>query len=436
MLGGLLTQQAEEEEEEERRQLLRLEAAEQQQPQPQPQHELEENRNVSATTVTITAVVQEGVTASSSAASSPHPRRHEDVLHPSDLEGDDSSLFAKDDDDDDDDDDMGGASEEEEEEDDDDDDIESSYSEDDDDDNGSSSTEHDANEGTYLLGGSEWIKQRRRRRRRHHHRRRLGDDDDDGSREMAEPTTTFIRYKTILKNWKRSIHKLQSKIRLAVSAIADVENLWDSPDDNSDQHHNNILFARHRRYYGGVDSRSAINANNNNLHTHYGAGSSTGNNMHNHQHTSTITTNDNRASTMIYNIIAGGTMTRNRTAAIVWFVLLSSSYAFERSTFKLLVDRVGPFRLFAAELILGTHALLTALGMAMGRLYLRNSKDKRDIDTNVLMAEMRMGAGGGSGMFSGLPLADVACKFHLSVLVLLLLPSSSRLLSTKFCIDF
>lgn len=139
---------------------------------------------------------------------------------------------------------------------------------------------------------------------------------------------------------------------------------------------------------------------------------------------------------MIYNIIAGGTMTRNRTAAIVWFVLLSSSYAFERSTFKLLVDRVGPFRLFAAELILGTHALLTALGMAMGRLYLRNSKDKRDMDNNVLMAEMRMGAGGGSGMFSGLPLADVACKFHLSVLLLLLLPSSSRLLITKFRIDF
>lgn len=343
MLGGLLTQQAEEEE----RQLR--EAAEQQQlPQ---RHQARNDDAASAAAV--------GVPASLA--------RHENDVRRSDLEGEEFSAY-------DDEDDIEGASEEDDE-------VESSYTDDDDDE--SSAMEHGDNEESYLLGGSEWIKQRRRRRRRQ------GEDDEEGKGQ-----TSILRY-FIIRNWKRSLDKLGSKIRLAVSAIADVDNVWDSPDDYSDQH----TLSRHLRR--GFDPRSATT---NDLHANYGTSSS--NNFNNTDYT------DNRASTIICNIIAGGTTTRNRTAAIVWFILLSSSYAFERSTFKLLVDRVGPFRLFSAELILGSHALLTALSMAIGRLFLRNSKEKRDIDNSVLMAEMRLG--GRNGLFSGLPLADVAREFHVS----------------------
>jgi hypothetical protein len=343
MLGGLLTQQAEEEE----RQLR--EAAEQQQlPQ---RHQARNDDAASAAAV--------GVPASLA--------RHENDARRSDVEGEEFSAY-------DDEDDIEGASEEDDE-------VESSYTDDDDDE--SSAMEHGDNEESYLLGGSEWIKQRRRRRRRQ------GEDDEEGKGQ-----TSILRY-FIIRNWKRSLDKLGSKIRLAVSAIADVDNVWDSPDDYSDQH----TLSRHLRR--GFDPRSATT---NDLHANYGTSSS--NNFNNTDYT------DNRASTIICNIIAGGTTTRNRTAAIVWFILLSSSYAFERSTFKLLVDRVGPFRLFSAELILGSHALLTALSMAIGRLFLRNSKEKRDIDNSVLMAEMRLG--GRNGLFSGLPLADVAREFHVS----------------------
>ncbi len=339
MLGGLLTQQAEAEE-------RRLRDAVEQLPQ-QCHHDSAGDKAISGATA---AACEDDV-----------------------LDGEGSSAYDDADDDVDDEDDMGGASEEE----DDDDEIES-YSEDDDD--GSSAVEQNGNEDSYLLGGSEWI--HRRRRRRHQ-----GDEDQE-----KEQTSSF-RYKTIIKNWKRSMNKLGSKIRLAVAAVADVDNVWDSPDDYSDQH---------RRH--GVDSRSATNF----LHANsYG----TSNSINNNNFNSSDSSHDNRAYSILCNIIAGGTTTRNRTAAIVWFILLSSSYALERSSFKLIVDRVGPFRLFSAELILGSHALLTAVGMAIGRMLLRNSKDKREINNNVLVSEMRKGV---HGVFSGLPLVDVACKFHFS----------------------
>ena len=366
MLGGLLTKQAEEEERRLHEQL--------------PRHR------------------HHGLAGDVSAAvTAPATTCEDDVL-----DGEGSSAYDDADEDDDDEEEeeeediMGDASEDE-----DDDEIES-YSEDDDDDDGSSAIDQHDNEDSYLLGGSEWNKQRRRRRRRH-----------QGDEEQEKEQTNSFRYKTIIKNWKRTMNKLGSKIRLAVSAVADVDNVWDSPDDYSDQ--------QHLRRHGGGDSRSANNIlhtnNNNNNNNHYGT-SNNNYNFNNHSDSSP----DNRASSILCNIIAGGTTTRNRTAAIVWFILLSSSYAVERSSFKLLVDRVGPFRLFSAELILGSHALLTALGMAIGRMLLRNSKDKREINNHVLVSEMRKGI---YGVFSGLPLADVACKFHFSTS--LAFPSSDYL---------
>ncbi|EJK45426.1 hypothetical protein THAOC_35960 [Thalassiosira oceanica] len=95
---------------------------------------------------------------------------------------------------------------------------------------------------------------------------------------------------------------------------------------------------------------------------------------------------------------------RNPKAALFWFLFLSISYASERSTFKLLVDRVGPFRLFSVELILGGHALLTGIGMGLGFLWNRSSSNEH----------------GRNGIGLGLPLADVGLMAVLDTVYLLL----------------
>jgi hypothetical protein len=46
---------------------------------------------------------------------------------------------------------------------------------------------------------------------------------------------------------------------------------------------------------------------------------------------------------------------------VTWILVLIVSYATERCTFKIMVDRYGPFRLFAAEAVIGTYTLLLGL---------------------------------------------------------------------------
>lgn len=65
---------------------------------------------------------------------------------------------------------------------------------------------------------------------------------------------------------------------------------------------------------------------------------------------------------------------RNHYIVFFWFFILATSYAMERSTFKLLVDRSGPFRLFAVEMVTLTHALMVAAGMLISAFMSKDFK--------------------------------------------------------------
>ena len=76
---------------------------------------------------------------------------------------------------------------------------------------------------------------------------------------------------------------------------------------------------------------------------------------------------------------------------LFWFTMLATGYALERTTFKLMVDRTGPFRLFSAVALTATHALLLSLGM--------------------LVSNITTKSWGGFSRALGIPIVDVGCKF-------------------------
>jgi len=344
------------------------------------------------------------------------------------------------------------------EDDDEDDSNYSSYDEEDDD-------EMDTdNEEAYLLR-----KQlRRRRQRRRRKKRRQEREQQLLEKELQKANSQSPLVKT-LRRWKTSLRrkarKVGSRLRAAIVAIADVDNVWDSPDANGGNHGedgNGAYNHYQRRMY---DEQSATSSRNNNdpnggiygkqhsneftvsaanrlnstssqlqrqpfLHqqnkTHQDI---TPSDLQQQQQQQQITHQNHQQhqqqqqqqsrSTLIYNAITGGTANaRNKTAALFWFLLLSFSYASERSTFKLIVDRVGPFRLFSAELIVGAHAILLGLVLVGGVVWKKELHEWS-------------GGGGGSGnryrggvMESGgglgVPLADVGLMAVLDTVYLLL----------------
>ena len=73
---------------------------------------------------------------------------------------------------------------------------------------------------------------------------------------------------------------------------------------------------------------------------------------------------------------AGHITRRNRLLVLFWFFVLATAYAGERSTFYLLCDRTGPFRLFSAVMITSCHALLLAFGMLLSAIQRRDFSPK------------------------------------------------------------
>ena len=248
------------------------------------------------------------------------------------------------------------------------------------------------------------------------------DDDDDEDSYLLQNTTRSTRRKrkrnnnnqsssssSSLQRWKKTLGKVTkryaTKIRAAAIAIADVDNVWDSPENSLASSNS---FSNHRTNDGraagvGIRGGGIRGGMTNNNHNH--APSSA------HHHSNSRSRSNSRAS-MVYNVITGGTSTiRNRTAALFWFMVLSISYASERSTFKVMVDRVGPFRLFSAEIILGLHVLFSCICMLFWNLLFR----KTDKDSVVFGASSSYGDGFGLG----LPLADVGLMAVLDTVYLL-----------------
>jgi len=93
---------------------------------------------------------------------------------------------------------------------------------------------------------------------------------------------------------------------------------------------------------------------------------------------------------------------RNNFVVLFWFVVLASSYAGERSTFKLLVDHAGPFRLVSVQMVTFSHAVMLGFGLLVSH-YVR----KRQVNP-----EPSMGL--------GVPLVDVGLMALLDTVTLLM----------------
>eukprot|EP00980_Cylindrotheca_fusiformis_P009351 scaffold2047_cov129-Cylindrotheca_fusiformis.AAC.30 len=82
---------------------------------------------------------------------------------------------------------------------------------------------------------------------------------------------------------------------------------------------------------------------------------------------------------------------KKKVVVLFWFFILASFYAVERTTFKFLVDRSGPFRLVSVEVIAASHAIMVAIGMLITAISTKNFKI--------------------TGL--GIPIIDVGCEYQL-----------------------
>lgn len=80
---------------------------------------------------------------------------------------------------------------------------------------------------------------------------------------------------------------------------------------------------------------------------------------------------------------AGEVSCRSYAAVLFWFSVLATAYATERASFKLLVDRAGPFRLFSAEVIAIVHCSVVGVGI-IGRSLQRKHFELKPLGVSLI----------------------------------------------------
>ncbi len=180
-------------------------------------------------------------------------------------------------------------------------------------------------------------KKKRRRRRRHRGNGNTSDDDLDEKRWKV--------FKPVLS----PVIKVYQVAKEAFILITNVDDVWDSPAlvvDN-ERGRNDDLLSRSR-------SDSAASST---TYRGYGVasfsrgGTSTG--SHNPGEDNSRETN-----------IGPSVSFRHKVGVLFWFLVLATAYASERGTFKVMVDRMGPFRMVVgAESVMAVHALILASWM-------------------------------------------------------------------------
>ena len=199
---------------------------------------------------------------------------------------------------------------------------------------------------------SEKKRKKRRRRRRNNADRR----DSIISYEESESEK---RWKTLFKPVLSPMIKVYQVAKDAFILITNVDDVWDSPALNDQRRHSNDdLLSRSRS--DSFNSSTSIRGP-----TYDGRApffSTDGlHHGHGYDHVSISTGNIIRGEP---NVIAQHVTLRHKVGVLFWFFVLATAYGLERGLFKVMIDRMGPFRMvIGAEFVMAVHALILASWM-------------------------------------------------------------------------
>lgn len=209
-------------------------------------------------------------------------------------------------------------------------------------------------------------------------------DDDDEQEEQQQQK----KWK-ILKPVLSPIIKVYEVAKEAFILITNVDDVWDSPalplnGRTGDRNINDELLMQHRaisdnrtsssnRYRGLVDRSTRRTGAVESTNTGTGTGiiiCETGLGGESVQHHGSNELRLQDPSHEVNMNDAGPKVSlRHKIGVLFWFLVLATAYASERGTFKVMVDRMGPFRMVVgAEIVMAVHALILALWIGIRSL--------------------------------------------------------------------